>query len=122
MPESERGPGGGYLFAGKEYKYDYGAIVARLGTAPDAQLAREIGCMRQQIRVLRERLGIPAYSILRRVRRILGLYPDAQIGRAFGVAPGTISVLRRKLGIPPADRKAVHARQQMQAYLEALED
>lgn len=117
---SPRAVPGGYLFAGKVYKYDYGAVVARLGKAPDRQLALEIGCQRDYLRRLRVQLGIPAYRKYPGLDRELGKVPDARLARRYGCSVATVAYRRKQRGIPPADPRQDTARRKLAAYIEEL--
>lgn len=112
----------GFSFGGRLQRYDYPAILSRLGKVPDAALAAEIGCPRQRVQELRKSLAIQSHAATRRVQvdRLLGRYTDTELARAFGLTQQAVSYRRRRAGIPRASVKAAHARHRIQDYLDQL--
>jgi hypothetical protein len=94
------------------------ALNARLGTKPDADVARELGCTFQLVALHRKRLGVPSFrsqpehqeQLRKRPPRFvwsadvearLGIEPDRVIAEALGCSPALVCVRRKRLGIPP---------------------
>jgi len=117
-------PQGRFSFAGRLHRYDYSAILSRLGKVSDTKLAAEIGCPRQRVHELRKSLGIISHAAQRRkiVDRLVGRYTDVELARAVGCSAQSVSQRRRRAGIPSASARASHARSRLQAYFDQLSD
>ncbi len=96
-------------------------ILARLGKAPDQQLAREVGLDPRRVKHARESLRIPPYDRMRPLLPYLGKVPDRRLARRFGVSEPTVRRRRQKLGIAPADVKRYNAGLLVRQYVAALE-
>lgn len=78
-----------------------------LGQVPDQQIALELGCRRQTVIAVRQRLGIPPFDSTRSNKGIewdnvgLGLRSDADIAADFGVAQVVVTNARNRRGIAP---------------------
>jgi hypothetical protein len=110
-----------YAVAGTWRAYDFGAILARLGRASDAALAREIGCPRRDdVRRLRVALGIPAHDRGACLDAHLGRVPDARLARHFKLSRNTVAARRRRKGMPPANRRRANADRKLRYYVVTL--
>jgi hypothetical protein len=79
------------------------AIISRLGTVPDREIAEEYGVSIRAVGLWRKMHGIPAYLVERawtnREISILGTMPDAAVARATSRTPRAVKAKRQKLGI-----------------------
>lgn len=114
-------PPGRYRWGDRWVKYDYARIAARLGKAPDLQLAKEIGCHATTIKRMREGLGLPKYDRSDQLVPYLGRISDRKLARHFGVHARTVKKRREALGIPPIDQKSTRAQSRLRSYVEALD-
>jgi len=103
-------------------RYNYSAILSRLGKVPDSKLAAEIGCPKQRIQELRKSLTIQSCAQTRHASldRVLGRYTDTELARAYGLTPQAVGHRRRQRGIARMSVRFRNARHRLQDYLEKL--
>lgn len=72
-----------------------------LGTAPDADIARQVGLTEAGVRRARTRLGIPVFAQAEPAWHALaGKFSDDEVARIGGTHKSCVCAYRRKLGIP----------------------
>jgi hypothetical protein len=81
--------------------------IALLGTAPDRDVARQVGRTPNAVRVMRDRLGVPRPAGGRwrdEELALLGTLPDREVARRVGRSLSSLTPKRCRLGIPnPSD-------------------
>lgn len=76
------------------------AAIALLGTAPDTEVAYNLGCDVSTVWRKRDSLGIPRYGARSREElALLGTMPDAQLAKRWGVKRDSVGYLRRSRGV-----------------------
>lgn len=82
-----------------------------LGTMPDREIARQVGCTAESVYSARRKLGIPAY-VNERLASIdwdalpLGTISDGEIAKSLGISKTTVRIERNARGIPPGLKHA----------------
>ena len=97
------------------------ALIARLGTIPDAHLAREFGVGATTVSRARRRKGIPNNkssvhsSVLVTVREMIldSRLLDTEIARELGISTNVVFTQRRKMGLEPLDRRSIQDPEQI---------
>ena len=84
---------------------------ALLGTASDAEVARQRSRTQMAVTVRRRKLGLPKYdnrmhSYTAKENRLLGTMPDEELAWRLGRTPGAIQVRRVAFGIISFERKS----------------
>lgn len=84
-----------------------------VGTLPDPQVARQLGCSVQTVVTKRKELGRAPVGPTpidwtKEMDALLGKVPDAEIARTYDISHGAVALRREKLGIPATpDPRAV---------------
>ena len=79
-----------------------------LGSAPDRQIAKQLGVTTETVQVKRSAAGIPAYHVdpwTPQVVKRLGMVPDHVIADEIGVSREAVSWQRRQRGIARWDER-----------------
>jgi len=95
-------------------------VLGRLGKQTDTELAAEIGCARQVVQRIRQRLRIPAYHPLNGFEHLLGKLPDQAVARIAGCGANTVGVRRRSLNIAPVRQSQARAGRLLLAHMAEL--
>jgi hypothetical protein len=77
-------------------------VIARLGKETDRSIAEELGTSVSTVRLMRERLAIPALHPGRWTageKKLLGRLPDGEVARITGRSRVSVKTKRRLLGL-----------------------
>ena len=86
-------------------------LIAKLGNASDASLAKEFGIPYWRIRQERTQRNIPVYSKTKsdlaneRLLDLLGSKPDKDVAKIVGMSQSWVALRRNELGIAPFQKK-----------------
>ena len=88
---------------------DWALYDCKLGQIKDVELARLIGSTPHRVRRRREQLGIPPWSVGKKIepfKDLLGFAADSSIAARCGVDAKSVKAYRESLGILPFFRPA----------------